>query len=162
MSLTTDKNNPDLHKVDSSSGQNKAYLILSDEERKKGFIRPVRRSYRHTGKGIDGTKMIPIDEYFRQYPDEYSSERQKIYKEKYGYVGYIPAPKNDSPIVGQFITKKDLYPGCGVVTTMSIELAETYARDAKFYGATFCTGCGAHLPVDEFVWEGGNDEKLGS
>ena len=26
-------------------GQQKAYVVLSDEERAKGFVRPVRRSY---------------------------------------------------------------------------------------------------------------------
>lgn len=41
---------------------------------------------------------------------------------------------------------------CGTDTTMSQSIAETYARNPKFYGATFCMQCGAHLPVDEFVW----------
>jgi hypothetical protein len=35
------------------------------------------------------------------------------------------------------------------------------ARQPSFYGATFCAHCGKHLPVDEFVWEGTN-EQLGS
>lgn len=42
---------------------------------------------------------------------------------------------------------------CGTVTTMSLALAETYARDPKFYGGTFCTGCGTHFPVADFTWE---------
>jgi hypothetical protein len=41
---------------------------------------------------------------------------------------------------------------CGVVTTMGRALSETYARNPKFYGATFCCGCNRHLPVAEFVW----------
>lgn len=41
---------------------------------------------------------------------------------------------------------------CGVVTTMSLGIAETYARDPKFYGATYCTGCRMHLDVVEFDW----------
>lgn len=41
---------------------------------------------------------------------------------------------------------------CGTVTTMGRSLSETYARDPKFYGATFCCGCNRHLPVAEFVW----------
>jgi len=44
---------------------------------------------------------------------------------------------------------------------MSDKLAETYARDNKFYGATYCTGCEKHLPVEEFLWDG-TDEKVGS
>ena len=50
---------------------------------------------------------------------------------------------------------------CGAVTTMSRSLAETYARDPKFYGGTFCVGCGKHFPVAEFVWDG-TDEVVGS
>jgi hypothetical protein len=35
---------------------------------------------------------------------------------------------------------------------MSQEIAETYARNPYFYGATYCVGCQKHLPVEEFVW----------
>lgn len=44
---------------------------------------------------------------------------------------------------------------CGAVTTMAIRIAETYARNPTFYGATYCTTCSAHFPVGkdgEFVW----------
>ena len=41
---------------------------------------------------------------------------------------------------------------CGTVTTMGRSLSETYARDPKFYGATFCCECNRHLPVVEFTW----------
>jgi hypothetical protein len=50
---------------------------------------------------------------------------------------------------------------CRTVTTMGLALAETYARDPKYYGATFCCGCHTHLPVSEFVWEG-TSEIVGS
>lgn len=43
--------------------------------------------------------------------------------------------------------------GCGAATTMSVSIAETYARDPKFYGATYCVGCRMHLPVEEFHWD---------
>lgn len=79
--------------------QHEVYLVLSEEERGKGFIRPVRRTYVH-----------------------------------------------------------EL---CGVETTMGLALAETYARDPKFYGATYCCGCSKHLSVDEFMWDG-TKEKVGS
>lgn len=42
--------------------------------------------------------------------------------------------------------------GCGVETSMGLPLSETYARDPKFYGATYCVGCHRHYPVAEFVW----------
>jgi hypothetical protein len=44
--LTTDPNDPDLRIVE-PNGQNKKYLILSEEERAKGFVRPVYRKYVH-------------------------------------------------------------------------------------------------------------------
>ncbi|MGN6693881.1 MAG: hypothetical protein ACTHN0_06855 [Aquihabitans sp.] len=44
---------------------------------------------------------------------------------------------------------------------MSLALAETYARDPKFYGATYCVGCHMHRPVAEFTWDG-TTEVVGS
>ena len=102
MSLTTDPNDPELKRGGpdpSPVPQNPVYLVLSEEERAKGFVRPVRRSYLH---------------------------------------------------------KK-----CQAVTSMAHEIAETYARNPKFYGYTYCTTCRQHLPVDEFVWDG-TDELVGS
>ncbi len=87
---------------DRGDGQQKGYVLLSEEERRKGFVRRVRKTYRHLK--------------------------------------------------------------CGATTTMSIGLAETYARDPKFYSGTFCCGCGAHFPVGaegEFVWDG-TDERVGT
>lgn len=47
--VTSDRNDPRLgHGSDTEPGpQNDAYLVLSDEERAKGFVRPVRRTYVH-------------------------------------------------------------------------------------------------------------------
>ena len=50
---------------------------------------------------------------------------------------------------------------CGVKTIMGLALAETYARDPKFYSGTYCCGCGTHFPVAEFMWAGTN-EAVGS
>lgn len=93
---------PDHREIDPATGMQKGYVVLSTEERAKGFVRPVRRSYVH---------------------------------------------------------KK-----CGVVTTMSQALAETYARDPFFYRGTFCAGCRTHFPVGEngeFVW-GDTTDKVGT
>ena len=49
---------------------------------------------------------------------------------------------------------------CGSVTTMSVSLAETYARDPAFYSGTFCATCRSHFPLQEFVWDG-TTEQLG-
>ena len=79
--------------IDPATGMQRDYVVLSLEERAKGFVKPVRRSYVH----------------------------QK----------------------------------CGVVTTMGIALAETYARDPRFYSGTFCVGCRTHFPLNEFAWDDG-------
>lgn len=90
---------PDHREIDPKTGMQKAYVVLSAEERAKGFVRPVRRSYVHNT--------------------------------------------------------------CGALTTMHQALAETYARDPKFYSGTFCCNCGAHFPVAQFVWDG-TTEAVGS
>ena len=89
------------HREIRPDGMQKGYIVLSDAERARGFVRPVRRTYVH----------------------------QK----------------------------------CGVATTMGQSLAETYARDPKFYSGAFCVGCSAHFPVGaagEFVWDDGS--KVGT
>lgn len=159
MSLTTDPKDPRLgHGVDIEPvPQNDVYLILSEEERAKGFVRPVRKSYVHVGKKIEleGGKLRKL------------TKKEKEYYKDYGYYGYIKYPKDRSPLVGMFISKEEYdnigkhFGGCGTVTTMGIDLSETYARDPKFYGSTYCCECMKHLPVEEFVWYGTN-EKVGS
>jgi len=90
--VTDDPNDPGLTRGadDAPVPQAEAYLVLSKEERAKGFTRPVRSTYYHVA--------------------------------------------------------------CGTVTHMGADLAETYARDPKFYGATYCVHCMMHKPVDEFLW----------
>lgn len=89
----------DDHREILSSGQQKGYVVLNAEERSKGFVRPVRRTYRHKT--------------------------------------------------------------CNSITTMGLALAETCARDPSFYSGTFCCNCATHFPLDQFVWEG-TDEQVGS
>jgi hypothetical protein len=52
VSLTDDPNDPRLtHGADTQPGpQNEVYLVLSEEDRAKGFVRPLRRAYVH----VDG------------------------------------------------------------------------------------------------------------
>lgn len=100
--ITDDPNDPGLTRYtgpEEPGPQHEVYLVLSEEERAKGFVRPVRATYRHDH--------------------------------------------------------------CGRTTEMSTALAETYARDPAFYGATYCCTCRAHFPVDQFVWDGTN-ERVGS
>ncbi len=101
MGLTTDPNDPRLgHGVDEAPRpQEGVYLVLSEEERSKGFVRPYRDSYIHAT--------------------------------------------------------------CGTETIMGRALSETYARNPKFYGATYCVHCQMHRPVSEFHWTA-DDEVVGS
>lgn len=94
MGITTDRNDPGLRQV-RPDGQQEKYLVLSEEERAKGFVMPLYRSYRHIK--------------------------------------------------------------CGCDTTMGLSLCETYARDPKFYGGTFCAHCRTHFPLTtsggpQFFW----------
>ena len=50
---------------------------------------------------------------------------------------------------------------CGIVTRMHEALAETYARDPKFYSGTYCVHCKQHFHLSEFTWEG-STEIVGS
>ena len=45
--ITDDPNDPNLNTPQIAGHQNKTYLVLSQAERAKGFIRPLRRSYVH-------------------------------------------------------------------------------------------------------------------
>lgn len=151
-SLTTDPNDPRLTRgVDSEPvPQADAYLVLSEEERSKGFVRPLRRSYIHVGPP---GPTYPLADLTDEQKENYSGE---------GYVKYEAYPPSESPKIGRYWTQAQLdAKGCGVLTTMGTAIAETYARDPKFYGATYCCGCNKHLPVDEFCWDG-TDERVGS
>jgi hypothetical protein len=103
MPTTSDPSDPRLTRGadDGPTDQADAYLVLSDEARAAGFVRPVRKSYVHTT--------------------------------------------------------------CGGATTMGTAIAETYARNPKFYGSTYCVHCRMHRPVGEdgeFVWDDGS--KVGT
>lgn len=141
------------HKELKDNGQQRGYIVLTEEERKKGFIRPVRTSYTHVG-------LEPPKNPLR----DLTGEEHKDY-DHYGYVKYEEYLEDkNSSVVGKYWTQKEIDKinnGCETVTTMGLSLAETYARDPSFYGATFCCGCGTHLPVSEFIWDGTN-ERLGS
>lgn len=130
------------------NGQQKDYVVLSDAERAKGFVRPVRAAYRHTG----ARPAHPVRDLT---PDE-----QERYKDQ-DYVSFETYPAEMAPRTGRFWTAARLKSGCGAVTTMGSALAETWARDIGFYSGTFCCSCATHLPVDEFVWDG-TSERLGT
>lgn len=96
----------DHREINPATGQQKGYVVLTEAERSKGFVRPLRDAYRHLK--------------------------------------------------------------CGAITTMSREIAATYARDPFFYTGTFCSTCRAHFPVGadgEFTWyenDGSEGPKVGT
>ena len=54
------------------SGMQKGYIVLSDAERAKGFVRPVRDSYRHTICGKITTMGRSLAETYARDPTFYS------------------------------------------------------------------------------------------
>lgn len=54
-------------------GQQRDYIVLSDAERAKGFVRPVRRSYVHETCGGATTMGLEIAETYARQPDYYGS-----------------------------------------------------------------------------------------
>lgn len=60
------------HRELKENGQQKAYVVLSDAERAKGFVRPVRRSYRHAKCGSTTTMGQSIAETYARDPYFYS------------------------------------------------------------------------------------------
>ena len=56
-----------------SNGQYENYPSLSNEERQKGFVRPVRRSYKHIKCGTITTMGISIAETYAARPTYYGS-----------------------------------------------------------------------------------------
>jgi hypothetical protein len=70
--LTTNTADPKLNKI-GTNGQMETYLILSDEERAKGYVRPVRKTYVH--KKCGGVTKIfarEIAESFARDPKMYT------------------------------------------------------------------------------------------
>lgn len=143
MPVTTDPADPRLgHGADDKPvPQQEVYLVLSDDERAKGFVRPVRYSYRHAGEsGPEYPLRDLTDEEKERFPD---------------YVKIEPYPESELPKTNRLWTQKkidNIGKGCGTVTSMNKVIAETYARDPHFYGSTYCVGCGMHKPVSEFTW----------
>lgn len=149
MSYTTD---PDEARNSGTrfDGQQNVYCVLSDEERAKGFVRPVRDAYRHVG-------VRPKYEMRALTPEE------AIRFSDVGYVAFEEYPESEAPHTGRYWTADQLNSGCGQVTTMGQPLAETYARNPGFYGGTFCAACRTHFPVGphgEFEWLDGT--KVGA
>jgi hypothetical protein len=75
VGTTTDPNDPRLgHGSDEKPiDQHEVYLVLSDDERAKGFVRPVRRSYVHQTCGSATSMPQAIAETYARDPSFYGS-----------------------------------------------------------------------------------------
>lgn len=62
----------DDHRELLPSGQQKGYVVLSAEERSKGFVRPVRRAYRHKTCNSTTTMGLALAETYARDPTFYS------------------------------------------------------------------------------------------
>ncbi len=73
MSLTTDPNDPKLREGQQNKfGQHEIYLVLSEEERAKGFVRPYRDKYIHKVCGIVTKMGQALSETYARNPKFYS------------------------------------------------------------------------------------------
>lgn len=78
MSTTTDRSDPRLgHGVDDAPrNQHEVYLVLSPEERAKGFVRPYRAVYIHrrgNACGVETRMGTAIAETYARNPSFYGS-----------------------------------------------------------------------------------------
>ena len=63
---------PDHRDIDPETGKQRGYVVLSTEERAKGFVRPVRQSYVHSACGAVTTMALSIAETYARDPGFYS------------------------------------------------------------------------------------------
>ena len=73
MGLTDDKSDPGLKKIDKDTGMQESYLVMSDQERNKGFIRPLRLTYYHQTCGSKTTMSRPLAETYAVKPEFYGA-----------------------------------------------------------------------------------------
>lgn len=60
------------HRTLTPSGQQQGYVVLAEEERAKGFVRPVRRTYAHLKCGGTTTMGRTLAETYARQPSFYS------------------------------------------------------------------------------------------
>ena len=60
------------HREIQPSGMQKGYVVLSEDERAKGFVRPVRRTYVHDKCGVATTMGLALSETYARDPNFYS------------------------------------------------------------------------------------------
>lgn len=70
--MTTDPNDPRLRQPnEGDQRQHAVHLVLSQEERAKGYVRPLRTRYCHDTCGGVTRMPVPIAETYARQPDYY-------------------------------------------------------------------------------------------
>ena len=59
--------------IDPRTGQHESYWVLSEEERKKGFVRPVRQKYIHLKCGGETHMGLALSETYARDPKYYGA-----------------------------------------------------------------------------------------
>lgn len=62
---------PDHREINPKTGQQKGYVVLSEEERAKGFVRPYREKYVHKVCGVETKMSASIAETYARDPSFY-------------------------------------------------------------------------------------------
>lgn len=63
---------PDHRDIDPGTGMQRGYVVLSDKERARGFIEPVRTAYVHEKCGVVTWMHVAIAETYARDPGFYS------------------------------------------------------------------------------------------
>lgn len=156
--LCTTSGNPiDEHTrdIDPNTGQQRDYVILCEEERAKGFVKPVQDTYTHVGRPACGKPL--------EGNEPPAGKVAFLCNGKPGHDGPCSSWLPVTAVQLAYFQKHSRLRGCGATTKMARTIAETYAREPSFYTGTYCFRCQEHFPVGpegEFEWADGS--KVGA
>lgn len=72
MGTTEDRDDPALRDIDPQTNMQRKYLVLSEAERDKGYVRPLRMTYIHEKCGTATTMGFAIAETYARDPGFYT------------------------------------------------------------------------------------------
>jgi hypothetical protein len=70
--LSGEKETPEHREIDPRTGMQKDYVVLCPNERAKGFVRPVRQTYRHLSCNTTTHMGLALAETYARDPGFYS------------------------------------------------------------------------------------------
>ena len=71
MGITDDRNDPCIGEIDPETNMQACYLVLSQDEIAKGYVRPLHVSYMHETCGGVTSMNLTIAETYARQPDFY-------------------------------------------------------------------------------------------